>query len=130
MWERASSIIAFAFALALTVLAFTILFTLDAQSQGFHGDGHDKMHSWYRTLKQPSNGASCCNDQDCRPTDSRIMPDGSIQAKLDGRWVTVPKEKILRVSPPDLNSHICAPDNKSGIWPKDHIFCFVFGAGV
>lgn len=98
--------------------------------EGHHGIGHDYLHHWYQTLKQPNSGISCCNKQDCRPTEARMLPDGTIEAMKDGRWVTIPPEKILNVPSPDLNSHICAPDSTSRAYHPDHVFCFVFGAGV
>ena len=28
---------------------------------GDHGAGHDELHHWYLTLKEPGTGASCCS---------------------------------------------------------------------
>lgn len=119
-------------ALAISVFAFFAIWSDVKAQQGFHGEGHDKMHHWYQNLKRPDgSGISCCSEKDCRPTDARVREDGSIEAMLNGRWVIVPPNKILRnVYSPDLGSHICAPDPKATWYPKDHIFCFVFGAGV
>lgn len=132
MSDRCINAICFVVAAALTIVAFIFLFRADAQAQGFHGDGHDRMHHWYRTLKRPDypgKGLSCCNENDCRPTDARIV-DGRVEAMLDGRWVTVPESKILKVSPPDLNSHICAPNTQYSPSDNPTIYCFVFGGGV
>lgn len=125
-----TAVLLLAFFVVLLIFAMFILDSKRAGAQGFHGDGHDKMHHWYRTLKRPGTNYSCCNENDCRPTDARILEDGTIQAMKDGRWITIPKDRILNVNPPDLNSHICAPPSGSAFWDPDHVYCFVFGAGV
>ena len=95
---------------------------------GMHGAGHDELHHWYLTLKQPGNGASCCNNQDCRPTQSRMI-NGELQVEVDGQWSTVARDKLLSTPSPDLQSHVCA--SKGGyVFPKGHIFCVVLGSGA
>ena len=97
-------------------------------AHGVHGAGHDALHNWYLTLKQPGTAASCCNNQDCRPTQTRIV-GGGLQVEIDGEWTAVPQGKILNTPSPDLQSHVCAP--KAGyIYPKGHIFCVVMGSGA
>jgi len=96
---------------------------------GMHGVGHDALHHWYETLRQPGNGASCCNNQDCRPTRSRLVEGGGVQVELDGVWTPVPPGKILNVPSPDLQSHVCAPKAGS-LFPKGHIYCVVLGSGA
>jgi hypothetical protein len=96
---------------------------------GMHGDGHDQLHHWYQTLKQPKNGASCCNNQDCRPTQSRMI-NGEVQVEIDGEWTIVPREKILNVPSVDLQSHVCAPSAANGMFPKGYIYCVILGLGV
>jgi len=94
---------------------------------GMYGVGHDMLHHWYETLRQPGNGASCCNNMDCRPTRSRVV-NGGVEVELDGEWTPVPQNKILNVPSPDLQSHVCAP-RASSVFPKGHIYCVVLGAG-
>jgi hypothetical protein len=95
---------------------------------GFFGMGHDYLHSWYETLKQPGSGMSCCNNQDCRPTSSRVVGD-NVQVEVDGEWTTVPPEKILNAQAPDLGAHVCAP-KASSLYPKGYVFCVILGNGV
>ena len=70
----------------LSAIGFVLLSTLcivniparaqDAHdhAQGQYGQGHSENHDWYKELKQPGTGYSCCNgrsntsDGDCRPT--------------------------------------------------------------
>jgi hypothetical protein len=115
------------------IAPFVVLFFVAAvgtgvsAQQGFHGQGHTENHDWYRDLKQPDTGYSCCNgtsdgrDGDCRPTRAYITEDGTWRALLDGHWVSVPPRAVLRQLAPDGNSHICA--SRSGM-----IFCFLGGA--
>ncbi len=98
-----------------------------APPSGRHGDGHAENHDWYKELKQPGTGYSCCNgsadgiDGDCRPTRAYLQEDGVWRALIDGRWTPVPPRVVLKSLAPDGNSHICA--GKSGM-----IYCFIGGS--
>ncbi|MBI3198988.1 MAG: hypothetical protein HYZ40_16065 [Rhodospirillales bacterium] len=100
----------------------------DGHHDSHHGVGHVENHDWYRGLKQPFSGASCCNvskdgvEGDCRPTRAYLGDDGQWRALLDGRWVPVPPRVVLdsRLNKDAIRSHICA--GKSGI-----IYCFIGG---
>lgn len=112
-----------------TAAASSVSKVADApQPHGVYGLGHDQLHYWYQTLRQPGTGMSCCNNQDCRPTTYRVQ-GGEVQVELDGEWTTVPQNKILNVQPPDLNAHVCAP-KQPGLYPKGYVFCVVLGSGV
>ena len=93
--------------------------------RGFHGAGHDLLHSWYKTLRQPGTGFSCCNNEDCRPTQARTR-GGAIEVIVDGEWTPVPPSTILKQGAPDLNAHVCAPK----VGRPRPIFCVVLGFGV
>ena len=94
---------------------------------GQHGQGHAENHDWYKELKQPDTGYSCCNGRsntsegDCRPTRAYLNDDGNCYALLDGNWVPVPPRVVLKQLAPDGSSHICA--SKSGL-----IYCFLGGS--
>ena len=94
---------------------------------GTRGLGHAENHDWYRELKQPGTGYSCCNgtangvEGDCRPTRAFLQEDGTWKALIDGRWMPVPPRVVLQKLAPDGNSHICA--GKSGM-----IYCFIGGS--
>jgi hypothetical protein len=121
---------------AFTVAAVT-MFALTAAAQdmshaqgnridGQWGHGHAENHEWYKNLKQPGTGYSCCNgtadgiDGDCRPTRAYLTEQGTWRALLDGHWTPVPPSVVLKTQAPDGNSHICA--GKSGM-----IYCFIGG---
>ena len=94
---------------------------------GRHGQGHAENHDWYKELKQPGTGYSCCNgttngiEGDCRPTRAYQGDDGKWRALINGRWVDVPPRVVLQSLAPDGNSHICA--SRSGL-----IYCFLGGS--
>ena len=96
-------------------------------AQGQYGQGHSENHDWYRELKQPDTGYSCCNGRtatsegDCRPTRAYLNDDGMWYALLEGRWVPVPPRVVLKQLAPDGRSHICA--SRSGM-----IYCFLGGS--
>jgi len=108
-------------------------FTLGVAAQdhspvdGQWGHGHAENHDWYKDLKQPGTGYSCCNgsfngvDGDCRPTHAYLKEDGTWRALVDGKWQPVPPRVVLQRRAPDGNSHICA--GKSGM-----IYCFIGGS--
>jgi hypothetical protein len=89
--------------------------------------GHAENHDWYKELKQPGTGYSCCNgttngvEGDCRPTRAFLTEDGTWKALVNGRWMPVPPRVVLQNLAPDGNSHVCA--GKSGM-----IYCFIGGS--
>ena len=96
-------------------------------SDGQWGNGHAENHDWYKELKQPGSGYSCCNGSvngvsgDCRPTRAYLSDDGTWRALVNGRWTPVPPRVVLKRLAPDGNSHICAA--QSGM-----IYCFIGGS--
>jgi hypothetical protein len=99
----------------------------DDRELGQHGQGHAENHDWYKELKQPGTGYSCCNgtvngiEGDCRPTRAFLTEEGTWKALIDGHWVIVPPRVVLKQLAPDGNSHICA--SRSGL-----IYCFLGGS--
>jgi hypothetical protein len=94
---------------------------------GTRNIGHAENHDWYKDLKQPGTGYSCCNgtangvEGDCRPTRAFQTEEGTWKAMINGRWMPVPPRVVLQKLAPDGNSHICA--GKSGM-----IYCFIGGS--
>ena len=103
-------------------------------SDGAHGappENSDGRYSeWFRSLKQPGTGTSCCDLSDCRGVSIRSGAKG-YEALLtpkdypvaESHWVEVPDDKILR-----------GKDNPIGravlCWtPSSGVLCFVQGAG-
>ena len=51
-----------------------------------------QAHDIYSHLRDEV-GASCCDDQDCRPALYRVSASG-VQKLVDQRWIDVPDERI------------------------------------
>ena len=109
-------------------LLFATLLSLPvpaAAQQSHHGHGHDAWHAeFYSQLVRPDTKTSCCNLSDCRPTEIRTVDD-HYEVKKDGRWIRVPTDKIVKVTPPDGGAHICAPPSAGTAWGPDDVFCIV-----
>ncbi len=112
-----------AFSVASVVAAAASLQTF--AQDGHYGQGHAENHDWYKDLKQPGTGYSCCNGDaahgDGRPTRAYQTERGTWRALVDGRWQPVPPSVVLKQLAPDGNSHVCA--GKSGM-----IYCFIGGS--
>ncbi len=120
-------------AVAAIVLALLLAALLPGWcAQGFgqdgqRGVGHPENHDWYKELRQPGTGYSCCNgssdgiDGDCRPTRAYQGEDGAWRAMINGKMERVPPAVVLKSLAPDGNSHICA--SRSGL-----IYCFIGGS--
>jgi hypothetical protein len=132
----ALAILGFAFA----VLAFSAYFEL-SQAQSPDGNPaharhhppedipiHEKFYSNWMMPDRPT--ASCCNNQDCYPTEVRFR-DGFWEAKRreDGAYVRIPWQKIEQNRDnPDGRSHVCMPPPVSH--RDDVVYCFTLGAGT
>src|SRR5262249_55468564 len=76
---------------------------------GHYAAGHALWHrDFYAKLKRNDGGGPCCNNSDCRPTQSR-KANGSYEVTVDGAWISVPEDTINRAIAPDGGTHVCAP---------------------
>ena len=91
-------------------LALALFSMQQARAQeGYLGHSHEKWHhSFYQYLQRPDTKTPCCNLTDCRPTSGRMAGD-HYEVKVNGAWISVPRDKILKQSAPDLGFHVCAP---------------------
>jgi hypothetical protein len=107
----------------LSVIVLLILPRESSGQEGHHGVGHESWHeSFYSTLMRKDTKTSCCNMSDCRPTESRMVGD-HYEVKVDGAWVSVPKEVIQNISAPDGGAHVCAPPQIGA--SKGKVYCVV-----
>lgn len=74
-----------------------------------------RAHDMYGDWLIPGTTVSCCHNEDCAPTEHRIvyMPDSVdlpvIQVFVRDRWVNVPMDRVLTdVVAHDGRSHVCA----------------------
>ncbi len=77
------------------------------------------LSAWFKSLRQPANGISCCDESDCRVTKARPTADGW-EAQLGARWVAIPEDKIIAGAEHPLTGQavLCAT-------PQGYIYCFV-----
>jgi hypothetical protein len=105
------------------VLAAVLLSTGALAQEGYIGHDHHKWHQdFYQRLVRPDTRVSCCSLSDCRPTSGRVVGD-HYEVKVNGAWVAVPPDKIVKRSAPDMGFHVCAPHNFSG--KPEHLYCVV-----
>lgn len=98
-------------------------------ADGVHGVGHARNHDVYKRWLTPSGG-SCCNNEDCRPTQARFDPAlAAWQVLVDGVWCPVPESTRRPYPSPDGRAHVCAQKQANGYSPCGGIICFVPGAG-
>ncbi len=82
----------------------------------------DDLGQWFKSLRQPGTGASCCDLSDCHPTEFEIAGD-HYRAVVNGVMVDIPNDKVLHnVGNPLGQAVICSIGNT--------IYCFVPGGGV
>lgn len=78
-----------------------------------HDHNNPSLDSWYQSLQRPDRGSygyqgivSCCNKQDCHPTDAEhrdgdwwarpvIIHEIGKEGEM-GEWMRVPPEKVLK----------------------------------
>lgn len=80
---------------ALTICA--VLCAVSVASQAFPPPGADpnsEIGVWFRSLRAPGTGESCCGIADCKNYPVRII-DEAYQARFGGEWLEVPKGAIL-----------------------------------
>jgi hypothetical protein len=110
---------------ALSVLLLAGVFPpTEAKAQeGYHGHRHSALHdSFYRHLIRPDANTPCCDGADCRPTSGRAVGD-HYEVKVNGRWIPVPENKIVKEAAPDLGFHVCA-GRKFGGQPHQ-LYCVI-----
>ncbi len=101
------------------VLVVALLFAVVAHAAP-PPDGDPALAPWFRDLREPDTGQSCCSIADCRPTEARTRGD-HYEVLIEGQWLTVPPDKVLHRS-----------DNPTGrpivCWTRTlGIMCFVHG---
>lgn len=73
--------------------------------------------AWFRSLKQPMTGMSCCAMADCHQTTADWRGDGW-WARIEGQWTPIPRGKLLDKTSIDGQAYVCTG-------PMRTIYCFV-----
>ena len=78
--------------------------------------GQDRA-SWFKSLKQPGTGVSCCDISDCKRAEADWR-DGQWHAVVNGEWTPIPPEKELDKESIDGDAYVCSS-------PTRRIYCFI-----
>lgn len=57
--------------------------------------GDADIGQWFKSLKQPATGASCCDIADCHAVEAEEQPDGRWKARIYDEWVPIPQSVVL-----------------------------------
>lgn len=99
--------------LLFALLAFLMIVHLATQQA--HAESRAE---WFKSLKQPMTGASCCDISDCKRTKAN-WEKGQWWADVQGVWTPIPKDKILTDKASiDGEAYVC-----SGFARR--IYCFI-----
>lgn len=87
---------------------------------------------FYSTWKMPDHPEySCCDDEDCYPTEARpgTVTQWQARRREDGLWVDVPDQKVEhKRQPPDGRAHMCAAPPERVPYPA--VYCFAPPVGT
>ena len=86
---------------ALEFFCYLVLFIVALVMLARATTAHDMYGSW-----QTNYGGSCCNNQDCHPTDARRVGD-HWEVPINGVWHKVPEDAVIRKNSPDGQAHVC-----------------------
>lgn len=64
-----------------------------------------RAHEPYSDWKD-NRGYGCCDNGDCMPVRADPRPEGW-RILVDGRWMLVPPDAVLKIPSPDGRSHAC-----------------------
>ncbi len=80
----------------LWVFAVAMLFMAAARAAPPAGvDPDSPMAQWYRSLKAPDIGGSCCSIADCRPVEARQV-DNHWEVLTEAGWQAVLPQRVLQ----------------------------------
>lgn len=113
------------------ILALAAMGCLASVAGGQEHEHNSDVGRFYQRWMMPDSGRvmSCCNNQDCEAVEHVRYLDGQIQMqrKSDGRWLTIPREKLEQShddakDSPDGFSHMCSRG--------ESVYCAVLGSGI
>jgi hypothetical protein len=105
---------------ALAVMLVSEVWAQDAEHIQMYHDTSEK-DAWFKSLRQPGSGMSCCSKSDCERTKAEFI-GGQWQAVVNGAWTVIPPEKLLDTMSYDGEAYVCNS-------PSGAIYCFVRPGG-
>jgi hypothetical protein len=85
-------------------------------------DPNSPLGIWYRSLKVPGTGQSCCNVSDCRPVDAAWIEGDHWRARIGDQIIDIPANRVLSRENPDGRGILCR-----SVW---EVLCFVPPSGT
>jgi hypothetical protein len=76
--------------------------------------------AWFKSLKQPGTGLSCCDIADCTRTEA-VWRDGQWWAVVRGQWTPIPRRREVHTRSIDGEAYICTSQKRL----PASIYCFV-----
>ena len=116
---------------AITALALAALITgltpgVYARDYGQYNDVPQHIRDWFKGLKNPRNGGSCCDQSDCARTEARTHGNAWEARAPNGAWLSIPDDRVVYShGNPTGEPILCAIEDEEG-W---RVFCFVPGPG-
>ena len=100
---------------------------VSARDYGQYEDVPQHIRDWFKALKNPQNGRSCCDQSDCARTEARTHGDQWQARAPDGSWITVPSDSVVyNQGNPTGEPILCADAPTEKGW---RVLCFVPGPG-
>lgn len=113
--------------LALFAQITGLTFDVNARDYGQYENIPQHIRDWFKALKNPQNGRSCCDLSDCVRTEARTQGNQWQARAPDGAWVTVPADSIVHnQGNPTGEPILCADALTEEGW---RVLCFVPGPG-
>ena len=85
-----------------------VLLLLASVSAATAADNQDRG-DWFKSLKRPDNGGSCCDITDCRRTRAEFIGGQWFAETPDGAVIAIPENKIVK-SPRSIDgdAYLCS----------------------
>jgi len=105
------------------ILAATLAFPMPLAAAPPDGaDPSSPLGIWYRSLKVPGTGQSCCSVSDCRPVDAAWIEGDHWRARIGDAVIDIPASRVLRRENLDGRGILCR-----SVW---EVLCFVPPSGT
>jgi hypothetical protein len=97
-----------------------------ARDYGQYNDVPQHIRDWFKGLKNPRNGGSCCDQSDCARTEARTHGNAWEARAPNGAWLSIPDDRVVfNHGNPTGEPILCAIEDEEG-W---RVYCFVPGPG-
>ena len=115
----------------LPIILLSVLLATNSWGMDSLGEHENSpLAPWFKSLKQPGTGYSCCDVSDCKVISSENVKieDGKWKVKVEDSWWEVPPEKVLQGKNNPTGEAVACYNptidaNKKLIWVN--FYCFI-----